>query len=213
VHQILTELEGESLVSQRSLATRLGIALGLTNLLVRRLIRKGWIRAVRIRPNRFRYLLTPTGLAEKARISFIFLQDYVQFYATARDRVRERLSVLALRWPASELGSAAEKRIVFYGAGEVAEIAYVCLQGTDLKLVGVIDRFGSRRLYWRHAFRSPRRNLIRKPGRHSRPPGRLGDCRRTRALAVDTTPYASHFAFSHSLGESRYSCTAPPMPH
>jgi hypothetical protein len=145
VHQILTELEGESLVSQRSLATRLGIALGLTNLLVRRLIRKGWIRAVRIRPNRFRYLLTPTGLAEKARISFIFLQDYVQFYATARDRVRERLSVLALRWPASELGSAAEKRIVFYGAGEVAEIAYVCLQGTDLKLVGVIDETGRER--------------------------------------------------------------------
>ena len=31
------------------------------------------------------------------------------------------------------------KRIVFYGAGDVAEIGYICLQGTDLHLVGVVD--------------------------------------------------------------------------
>jgi DNA-binding MarR family transcriptional regulator len=135
VHRILTEIDGGRPLSQRSLAQDLGIALGLTNLLIRRLVRKGWVRVVRIRRNRVRYLLTPTGLAEKARMSRLFLQNSVRFYMTARDRIRESL--------ASAGGPST--RVVFYGAGEVAEIAYVCLQATDLKLVAVIaDNVGQR---------------------------------------------------------------------
>ena len=43
--------------------------------------------------------------------------------------------------------TSAGKRIVFYGAGEVAEVGYVCLQGTDLQLVGVIDDQGRERFF------------------------------------------------------------------
>lgn len=136
VHGILTEIEVGHPVSQRSLATNLGIALGLTNLLVRRVIRKGWVRAVRIKPNRVRYLLTPSGLAEKARMSSVFLQHSIQFYADARDRVRERLAEASRQLSVTD--GTAIRRIVFYGADEVAEIAYVCLQETDLTLVGVV---------------------------------------------------------------------------
>ena len=42
----------------------MGIALGLTNLIIRRLVHKGWVRIIRIKPNRVRYLLTPAGMAE-----------------------------------------------------------------------------------------------------------------------------------------------------
>jgi hypothetical protein len=64
----------------------------------------------------------------------------MRYYAEARDRIRERLAVLS-----EELGrngsSAGEKRVIFYGAGEASEIAYLCLQELDLKLIGVIDEF------------------------------------------------------------------------
>jgi DNA-binding MarR family transcriptional regulator len=50
--------------SQRSLSRDMGIALGLTNLIIRRLVHKGWVRIIRIKPNRVRYLLTPAGIAE-----------------------------------------------------------------------------------------------------------------------------------------------------
>jgi len=63
-HRILTEIEADNRLSQRSLSRDLGIALGLTNLLVRRFVRKGWVRIIRIKPNRVRYLLTPAGIAE-----------------------------------------------------------------------------------------------------------------------------------------------------
>lgn len=138
-HQILTEIEGGDRHSQRTLASGAGIALGLTNLLMRRFVRRGWVRVVRIRPNRVKYLLTPAGIAEKARMSRLFLQDSVKFYANARQRVGASLAALSATWPEGT----SDKRIVLYGSGEVAEIAYVCLQETDLHLVGVAgDRVG-----------------------------------------------------------------------
>lgn len=89
-----------------------------------------------------RYFLTPAGLAEKARMSRVILQDSVRFYAGARDRLRESLAVVARQWPVSQGDGPTDKRIVFYGTGEIAEIAYVCLQETDLKLVGVVGETG-----------------------------------------------------------------------
>lgn len=136
--RILAEIEAGKPVSQRSLARELGIALGLTNLLVRRLVRKGWIKVVAIKPNRVRYLITPAGIAKRVRMTQAYLADTVQFYAEARERIRERFHALSTecRWLN---GGNGDKRVIFYGAGEVAEIGYVSLQRTDLRLVGVID--------------------------------------------------------------------------
>jgi DNA-binding MarR family transcriptional regulator len=135
VRTLLVEIEADGAVSQRRLAQRLGIALGLTNLLLRRITARGWVKVVHMRPNRVRYLLTPSGLAAKARLTRKYLTTTLQFYATARERVRERFAELS-----AELDAAgSSKRIVFYGAGEVAEIGYVSLQETDLQLTGVID--------------------------------------------------------------------------
>jgi hypothetical protein len=122
-------------VSQRRLAQRLGMALGLTNLLVRRIVAKGWIKVVHVRPNQVRYLLTPSGLTAKARLTRQYIQSSLTFYAEARERIRERFAALS-----AELDAAGgTKRIAFLGAGEIAEIGYVSLQETDLHLVGVID--------------------------------------------------------------------------
>jgi len=136
-HQILNAIDGGQSVSQRSLASSLGIALGLTNLLVRRLVRKGWVRVTRIKPNRVGYFLTPAGVAEKARLSRMYLQYSIRFYTTARVRIRESLTTIG----------GPNTRIVFYGTGEVAEIAYVCLQETNLQLVGVVGDTNGRRFF------------------------------------------------------------------
>jgi hypothetical protein len=128
----------------------MGIALGLTNLLVRRLVRKGWVRIIRMKSNRVRYLLTPAGITEKARMSRVALQNSIRFYVDARDRIRERFTTLSRELRSDGEGfddTSAAKRIVFYGAGEVAEVGYVCLQGTDLQLVGVVDDQGRKRFF------------------------------------------------------------------
>lgn len=142
-YQILATLESGDAVSQRSLASRLGIALGLTNLLVQRLARRGFIRVIRIRPRRVRYLLTPAGIAAKAAMSQAAFSRSVHRYREARDRVLSAFDRVSASWPAG----ARSKPVVFLGTGEVAEIGYICLHDTDLTLAGVIDDRGRQRFF------------------------------------------------------------------
>ncbi|GMV21738.1 MAG: hypothetical protein AMXMBFR57_16870 [Acidimicrobiia bacterium] len=146
IHSILTEIGAGRPLSQRSLARNLGIALGLTNLLLSRLVRKGLIRVSRVRPNRLAYFLTPKGMSEKAAMSRAYFQDSVRFYASARERVSAGLMAISRQWPMGE-AAPVQKRVVFIGTGEVAEIAYVCLQETDLRLTGAIDFQGRKRFF------------------------------------------------------------------
>ena len=76
--RLLTEIEAGQALSQRGLASNAGIALGLTNLLVRRLAKKGFVKIVRVRPNRVRYLNTPAGLRGNARSSREYLRHSVR---------------------------------------------------------------------------------------------------------------------------------------
>ena len=132
---LLEEIEAGNGRSQRSLAKQLGIALGLTNLLLKQIIRRGWIRMVQVKPNRVVYLITPAGMAEKAQMSRDYLVYSARFYASARDRLLGVFNAVSREWPLA--GQTC--RVVFYGAGEIAEIGYVCLQSTNLRLVGVVD--------------------------------------------------------------------------
>lgn len=144
--RILEVFESDHGVSQRSLAAELGIALGLANLLIKRLVRKGWVHVIHIKPNRARYLITPAGIAEKTRMSRAYFENSMQFYKETRDRIQQRFSVLSSGWP-NNGAPGLSKHVVFYGAGEVAEIGYICLVGTDLHLVGVVDAVPTKRFF------------------------------------------------------------------
>jgi len=133
--EILAKLETTQTVSQRSLSRELGIALGLTNLLLRQMVRKGLVRLRRIRRNRVAYLITPAGIAEKARLSHRYLEESISFYSDARRRIQASFGVLAEQ----HRPNGRPVRVVFWGAGEVAEIGYVCLHESGLTLVGVVD--------------------------------------------------------------------------
>lgn len=144
-HQLLEEIDARADVSQRALASSLGIALGLTNSLLRGLIQRGWVRATHIQRHRVRYLLTPAGIAEKARLSHAAFQNAVDRYRVARERVQQTLNRVSASWDGEP--GAGRKRVVFYGTGEVAEIGFICLQETDLELAGVIDDHGRTRFF------------------------------------------------------------------
>lgn len=143
IGRILGVIDGDSQVSQRSISRELGIALGLTNLLVRRLTARGLVRVSKIQPHRVKYLLTPAGIAEKTRMSQMALKAAIDRYQLARQRVREVFEIVSTSWP----GATDQKSIVFYGTGELAEIGFICLQETDLRLVGACDDTGRERFF------------------------------------------------------------------
>jgi DNA-binding Lrp family transcriptional regulator len=128
--RLLCELERDASVTQRSLARKLGVALGLTNLYLKRLARKGYIKITTIPPHRIRYLLTPRGMAEKSRLTYLYMQYSLTYYRDMRQRLSRTLSAL------SRVGA---KRIAIYGAGELAELAYLTVREMDLTLVGFVD--------------------------------------------------------------------------
>jgi DNA-binding MarR family transcriptional regulator len=128
--KILEKAEDERLPSQRDLARELNVSLGLVNSFIKRLVKKGYFKITHIPKNRMRYILTPKGAAEKTRLTYLYVQYSYQFYKNARQKLRNLFD---------ELESRGLQRIVFYGAGDLAEIAYISLQETSLELIAIID--------------------------------------------------------------------------
>ncbi len=128
--QLLNEVERDAGVTQRSLANKLGVALGLTNLYLKRLAHKGYIKITTIPSHRIKYLLTPRGMAEKSRLTYAYMQYSLSYYREMRQRLKQVLV---------ELSHAGAKRIVVYGTGELAELSYLTLREMDLTLVGFVD--------------------------------------------------------------------------
>ena len=125
--QLLEALEHESTLTQRTLASRLGIALGLTNLYLKRLIRKGYVKCVTVSPNRLVYSLTPKGMARKARLTYEFMRYSLDFYRDARQHLRRSLKLAVPR----------QKRVAIYGTGDAAELVFLLLRDMGLELTAV----------------------------------------------------------------------------
>lgn len=132
--RVLEAVQQDSRLTQRGLASKLGIALGLANIYLKRMIHKGYIKCVNVQPNRISYLITPRGIAEKARLTYEFMDYSLVLYGEVRQHLRTALRECA----------AAGKRVAIYGSGEAAELAYLSLKEFGLDPVAVFDAEGGR---------------------------------------------------------------------
>jgi DNA-binding MarR family transcriptional regulator len=132
--RLLEAVEEDSRVTQRGLAVKLGIALGLTNIYLKRLVRKGYIKCVNVQSNRLSYLITPRGIAEKVRLTYEFMDYSLHLYSEVRQHLRGMLHECA----------ASGSRIAIYGRGEAAEIAYLSLKEFRLEPVAIFDEEGGK---------------------------------------------------------------------
>jgi len=127
--RLLNAIEEEEWVSQRSLSTRLGIAVGLTNAYVKRCLNKGWIKMSRAPARRYKYYLTPKGFAEKTRLTARYLSRSFQFFREARSQCDEAFAQCLRRgW----------SRVVLCGAGELAEIAVLTAREGPIEPMAIV---------------------------------------------------------------------------
>lgn len=127
---LLDEISKGTALTQRDLSRKLNVALGLVNSYVKNLVSKGYITVSTIPRKRYKYYLTPSGLAEKTRLTYQHLQNFTNLYRVAR----RDFHLLFNKIQNSDI-----KEVVFCGVDEVAEIAFLSLKETDLKLTGVVD--------------------------------------------------------------------------
>ncbi len=130
--QLLEEISKDSAVSQRKLSQRLGVALGVTNACLKKMINKGLVKVKGINHKRIAYYLTPKGISEKTKLTYHFLEHTIKYYSNLKNNICAKLTFLS---------NAGHKRIVCYGAGEVMEVVFIILNETDLKLtvLGLVD--------------------------------------------------------------------------
>jgi DNA-binding MarR family transcriptional regulator len=128
--RLMGEIEQDGSYSQRELSRRLNLSLGLVNTFVKRLVNKGYFKVKTMPRNRVKYFLTPEGLTRKSKLTVDYLRYSVNFY-------REIKALLISKF--RDMEEKKQDSILFFGVGEVAELAYLYLQLTNLRLVGIVD--------------------------------------------------------------------------
>jgi DNA-binding MarR family transcriptional regulator len=128
--RMLEAFEENPSQTQRDLSKKLKISLGMVNAFTKRLAKKGFFKVRTIPKGRVQYIITPNGIAEKTRLTYQYILYSIQYYKSMRDKLKNILNTLS---------NQEKKRVFFYGISELAEIAYITLQETDIKLIGVID--------------------------------------------------------------------------
>jgi DNA-binding MarR family transcriptional regulator len=128
--QVLEALDGAGHVSQRAVADRLGMAASRVNRIINALIDRGHVAVgdTAVRP--YAYRLTAPGRAYLKELSFDHYASVVGRFRHVEARIRERLAAIR---------DAGSERVVFYGAGEVMEVAYPLARRLGLRVVGVVD--------------------------------------------------------------------------
>ena len=129
--RLLEEVEATEQVSQRQLAHQLGIALGVANLLVRNLAKKGYIRVSQVGWRRWVYVVTPAGLSRKVHLTLDYVQRFLDHYRRVRTLLREELGALATN---------TDSRIAIYGTNDLTELVYLGLRDVGITRIEFFDR-------------------------------------------------------------------------
>jgi len=129
--EILETIDNQSDVTQRHLASRLGVALGLANSYLKRCVRKGLIKIEQAPANRYLYYLTPHGFAEKSRLTAEYLSISFDFYRRAGTSCTQVFK---------QCKTHNFQRVLLCGISELAEIASLRAKEQGIKVVGILDR-------------------------------------------------------------------------
>lgn len=117
---LLEEIESDPNVNQATLATQLGVAVGTVNWHLKRLIEKGYVKVSRAERKKLRYIITPEGIALRARLAVDYVERSFDLYRKTRQRVKGHIA---------SIRRAGGDRVRINGGGDVADIARLtCLE-------------------------------------------------------------------------------------
>jgi DNA-binding MarR family transcriptional regulator len=117
---LLEQIERDPDVTQASLAATLGVAVGTVNWHIKRFVAKGYVKVKRAQRRKLRYIITPEGLAFRARLTVNYIETSMHLYRRTRLRVRELLA---------DVIEAGYRQIIIDGEGDIADICRLtCLE-------------------------------------------------------------------------------------
>jgi len=92
-YRLLKILSGENNLTQREMAKQMGISLGKVNYCLAELAKKGFVKVNRFKGSgnklQYVYILTPSGLEAKARVTLRFLRRKMKEYEDIKQQIKE----------------------------------------------------------------------------------------------------------------------------
>ena len=110
---LLENIENDPDVNQSTLATQLGVAVGTVNWYLKRLIAKGAVKVKRAERKKLRYIITPEGIALRARLAVDYVERSFSIYRKTRQRVKEHIA---------KVRAAGFDRVRILGKGDIVDI-------------------------------------------------------------------------------------------
>ena len=117
---LLEEIEKDPDTTQATLAGKLNVAVGTVNWHLKRLVAKGYVKVKRAERRKLRYIITPSGIALRARLTVAFVANSLALYREIRQNARHAIRLARRRgYPSLRIS----------GNGEIAEICRLtCLE-------------------------------------------------------------------------------------
>lgn len=91
---LLESIEENPDITQATLADQLGVAVGTVNWHIKRLVEKGYVKVKRAQRKKLRYIITPSGIAMRARLTVRYIEWSMMLYRKTREHVSTLLSEL-----------------------------------------------------------------------------------------------------------------------
>ena len=117
--KIIDEIGKDLNTTQRKISRQIGLSLGMTNLIMKRLIAKGYIKVRGLNRRNVQYILTPRGFAEKVKKTHRYLLRTIETLKTVKEKIQD--TVLGYY----EKG---ERNFTILGKGELANIVEISLR-------------------------------------------------------------------------------------
>jgi DNA-binding MarR family transcriptional regulator len=130
---LLEAIEKDPDTTQASMAARLGVAVGTVNWHIKRLIEKGYVKVKRAERRKLRYIITPEGIALRARLTVAYIENSMMLYRETRDQAR------ALLQSAKEKGY---KQVRIIGDGDIADVCRLTTIEQGMTVVEDDERVG-----------------------------------------------------------------------
>jgi DNA-binding MarR family transcriptional regulator len=117
---LLEEIERDPDTTQAGLASQLGVAVGTVNWHLKRLIAKGYVKVKRAERRKLRYIITPEGIALRARLTLAYVENSMRLYRRTREQARELLQEARRR---------GFRAVAIKGDGDIADVCRLtCLE-------------------------------------------------------------------------------------
>jgi DNA-binding MarR family transcriptional regulator len=130
---LLEHIEQNPNATQANLASQVGVAVGTVNWHLKRLVAKGYVKVRHAERRKLHYIITPDGIALRAKLTVDYIQNSFRLYRLVRERMEASLELVR---------QAGYEHVMLVGEGDVADVCRLtCFEkGMQVNDDGVVPR-------------------------------------------------------------------------